>query len=71
MDIPIEISFDSDKPKKRAPPARFAAMMKQKEEKEKAESVDPPKPVKEIQVGNCNFSLFSLNHSGLQNPRNP
>ena len=66
MEIPIEISFDSEKPKKRAPPARFAAMMKQKEQ-----SMDPPKPVKEIQVDNCICLLLSLKHSGLQSSHNP
>lgn len=57
MEVPIEISFDSDKPKKRAPPARFAAMMKQREEKEQ---VDPPNPTKEVITNNSKYSVIFL-----------
>ena len=46
MEVPIEISFDSDKPKRRGPPARFAARMKAKEQEEKPK--DSPKPLQEV-----------------------
>lgn len=47
MEIPIEISFDSEKPKRRGPPPRFAAMMAQKEKQETKETKDLPKPTVE------------------------
>ena len=55
MEVPIEISFDSDKPKHKGPPARFASRMKAKEQEEKPE--DSPKPVKEIQTENSRFCI--------------
>ena len=55
MEVPIEISFDSDKPKRRAPPARFAARMKAKEQEEKPK--DSPKPVKEVQSEISRFCI--------------
>ena len=46
MEVPIEISFDSDKPKRRGPPARFAARMNAKEQEEKPK--DSSKPLQEV-----------------------
>ena len=45
MDVPIDIPVTSDKPKRRAPPARFAAMMKAKESAETEAPRETPKAV--------------------------
>ena len=55
MEVPIEISFDSDKPKRRGPPARFADRMKAKEQEEKPK--DSPKPVIEVQNETSRFCI--------------
>ena len=43
MDVPIDIPVTSDKPTRRAPPARFAAMMKAKESAETEVPREAPK----------------------------
>lgn len=50
MDAPIDIPVTSDKPKRRGPPARFAAMMKAKESPEIASTKDTPKEAAPIAV---------------------
>ena len=60
MEIPIEISFESDKPKRRGPPARFAAMMKQKENPEPEKVAEIPNPVKEMIVAKGKIRIYIL-----------
>ena len=50
MDVPIDIPVTSDKPKRRGPPARFAAMMKAKESPEINSTKDTPKEAAPIAV---------------------